>query len=74
MDIKKQAEIIHGRLAEQNLLEQLKQFAREEGYHWYLVEKVWYGVKHETEPDGWGDERHTLPCIEKILTAIQQNA
>jgi hypothetical protein len=72
MDIKKQAEIIHGRQSEQNLLNQLQLFAAEQGTHWSKVQNIWYAVKHETEPDAWGDERHTLPCIEKILTAIHE--
>ena len=72
MDLKKRAEIIHGRLSEQNLLEQLRLFAAEEGYHWSKVERVWYASKHDTEPNAWGDEVHTLPCIERMLKAIDK--
>jgi len=72
MDIKKQAEIIHGRLSEQDLLKQLQLFAAEQGCHWSVTEKVWYGMKHDTEPNTWGDEIHTIPCIEKMLTAIYE--
>jgi hypothetical protein len=70
MDIKKQAEIIHGRLSEQDLLKQLQLFAAEHGVFYSKVAEIWYAAKHETVPDAWGDERHTVPCIEKMLTAI----